>query len=274
MARRRSRRRIAITALVAAVFGAVVGLAVTGPGEPASALRLLSGGAWLGNGSTGTVSHVNGYSGGTDAQAVVGKPGDPFEVVQRADGAYVLDLRTGRLSRLDDSTLAVATTRPKPARPPLCRSSPVRTPPGSSTTPRASCSSSTHHPGAYRASDPARWTDRNGHHRRYRLDLGAGPRAGGGGPGRLRRRGRSPPVRPTPATPYRSPTPATGYGRWTPSRRRRSRCRTRPSTRFSCRRHPVATSPLVAASASSPELAVVAGPTFWTSTPARRRFRR
>ncbi len=111
MARRRSRRRIAITALVAAVIGAVVGLAVTGSGEPASALRLLSGGAWLGNGSRGTVSHVNGYSGGTDAQAVVGKPGDPFEVVQRADGAYVLDLRTGRLLRLDDSTLAVATTR-------------------------------------------------------------------------------------------------------------------------------------------------------------------
>jgi hypothetical protein len=111
VARRRSRRRIAITALVAALVGAVVGLAVTGSGEPASALRLLSGGAWLGDGSTGAVSHVNGYSGGSDAQAVVGKPGDPFEVVQRADGAYVLDLRTGRLSRLDDSTLAVATSR-------------------------------------------------------------------------------------------------------------------------------------------------------------------
>ncbi len=116
MARRRSRRRIAITALVAALVGAVVGLAVTGSGEPASALRLLSGGAWLGNGSTGTISHVNGYSGGTDAQAVVGKPGDPFEVVQRADGAYVLDLRTGRLLGLDDSTLAVATTRTEAGR--------------------------------------------------------------------------------------------------------------------------------------------------------------
>ena len=75
MARRRSRRRVAITALVAAFVGAVVGLAVTGSGEPASALRLLTGGAWLGNSSTGTVSHVEGYTGGTDAQASVGKAG-------------------------------------------------------------------------------------------------------------------------------------------------------------------------------------------------------
>jgi hypothetical protein len=114
VARRRSRRRLAITALVMAFVGAVVGLAVTGNGEPASALRLLTGGAWLDNSSTGTVSHVEGYTGGTDAQASVGKPGDPFEVVQRASGAYVLDLRTGRLSRLDDATLNVATATAEP----------------------------------------------------------------------------------------------------------------------------------------------------------------
>jgi len=113
----RSRRRIAIMALVTALIGAVVGLAVTGDGEPASALRLLTGDAWLGNGSTATVSHVNGYSGGADAQALVGKPGDPFQVVQRAGGAYVLDLRTGRLVRLDDSTLAVATSAAEPGKP-------------------------------------------------------------------------------------------------------------------------------------------------------------
>ncbi len=117
MSRRRSRRRVAITALVAAIVGVVVGLAVTGSREPASALRLLTGGAWLGNSAAGTVSHVEGYTGSTDAQAAVGKAGDPFEVVQRASGAYVLDLRTGRLSRLDDATLGVAstTTEPGPA---------------------------------------------------------------------------------------------------------------------------------------------------------------
>ncbi len=93
---------------------AVVGLAVTGTREPASALRLLTGGAWLGNSAAGTVSHVEGYTGSTDAQAAVGKAGDPFEVVQRASGAYVLDLRSGRLSRLDDATLGVADAATEP----------------------------------------------------------------------------------------------------------------------------------------------------------------
>lgn len=110
MTRPRLRRRAAITALVAGLVGAVVGLAVTGTGEPASALRLLTGDAWLDNASAGSVSHVSGYTGQADAQTAVGKPGDPFEVVQRADGAYVLDLRTGRLSRLDDSSLSVGAT--------------------------------------------------------------------------------------------------------------------------------------------------------------------
>ena len=107
MARRLSRRRIAVSVLAAAVVGAVVALAVTGNGEPASALRLLTGDVWLENSGAGTVSHVSGFTGGTDAQAAVGKPGDPFEVVQRPSGAYVLDLKTGRLSRLDDATLSV-----------------------------------------------------------------------------------------------------------------------------------------------------------------------
>ncbi len=53
---------------------------------------------------------MSGYSGRADADVSVGKPGDPFAVVQRSDGAYLLDLRTGRLLRLDDSTLAVAAT--------------------------------------------------------------------------------------------------------------------------------------------------------------------
>ena len=110
MIRPRWRRRAAVTALVAALVGAVVGLAVTGTGEPAAALRLLTGDAWLDDSSAGAVSHVNGYSGRADAQIAIGKPGDPFEVVERAGGAYVLDLRTGHLSRLDDSTLSVATT--------------------------------------------------------------------------------------------------------------------------------------------------------------------
>ncbi len=117
MIRPRWRRRAAVTALVAALVGGVVGLAATGTGEPAAALRLLTGDAWLDNTSAGTVSHVSGYTGRADSQIAIGKPGDPFEVVERADGAYVLDLRTGHLSRLDDSTLSVVTTAAEPRAP-------------------------------------------------------------------------------------------------------------------------------------------------------------
>jgi Fibronectin type III domain len=104
--------------VVLAIISTVVALAVTRGGVPASAMRLLTGDAWLENASAGTVSHVNGYSGETDAQAPVGKAGDPFQVVQRQGGAFVLDLRTGRLSRLDDSGLNVTTsaTEPTPAK--------------------------------------------------------------------------------------------------------------------------------------------------------------
>jgi len=104
--------------VVVVIISAVVALAVTRSGVPASAMRLLTGDAWLENAAAGTVTHVNGYSGDVDAQATVGKAGDPFEVVQREGGAFVLDLRTGRLSRLDDSGLNVTTsmTEPTPAK--------------------------------------------------------------------------------------------------------------------------------------------------------------
>ncbi|MCL2395858.1 MAG: hypothetical protein FWC87_14390, partial [Acidimicrobiaceae bacterium] len=111
-------RRILHLMVVTAVVGAVVALAVTRSGVPASAMRLLTGDAWLENASAGTVTHVNGYSGSADAQAAVARPGDPFEVVQRSGGAFVLDWRTGRLSRLDDSSLNVtaAVVEPEPAK--------------------------------------------------------------------------------------------------------------------------------------------------------------
>ncbi|MBO0694081.1 MAG: hypothetical protein J2P58_14350, partial [Acidimicrobiaceae bacterium] len=118
MARHVSKRRVVNLVIVTAVISSVVALAVTRSGVPASAMRLLTGQAWLENASAGTVSHVNGYSGGTDAQSAVGRAGDPFEVVQRPGGAFVLDLRTGRLSRLDDSKLNVTTAvqETKPAK--------------------------------------------------------------------------------------------------------------------------------------------------------------
>lgn len=98
--------------LAAVLLGGGLTFAVTGTREPAAALKLLSGDSWLSNRATGTFSHVGGYSGRVDAQVAVGRPGDPFEVVQRPDGAYVLDQRTGRLSRISGSTMTVAASRP------------------------------------------------------------------------------------------------------------------------------------------------------------------
>jgi hypothetical protein len=106
-----SRKRVALAGALAAVLGAALVLAVTGTREAASALKLLSGDAWLGN-ATGTVSHVRGYSGQVDGQAAVANARDPFTVIQRPDGAYVLDLKTGRLSRVGSAGLDVAASRP------------------------------------------------------------------------------------------------------------------------------------------------------------------
>ncbi|MBO0730340.1 MAG: hypothetical protein J2P57_13855, partial [Acidimicrobiaceae bacterium] len=94
-----SRRWALVLSVVAsaALVAGVVTVTVAGSREPAAALHLMFGDAWLSNGRTGTASHVNGYTGITDARARVGSAGDPFQVVERQDGAYVLDLKTGRL---------------------------------------------------------------------------------------------------------------------------------------------------------------------------------
>ncbi len=108
---RRSPKTVALAVALAVLIGGAGTLAITGTREPASALRLLTGDAWLANRATGSVSHINGYSGQPDAQVPIGGAGDPFTVVQRPDGAYVLDLKTGRASRIDDSTLTVTGSR-------------------------------------------------------------------------------------------------------------------------------------------------------------------
>lgn len=102
---------------VLGVFLLVAGLTVatlTGTRERAAALQLLQGDAWLANKVTGTVTHVNGYAKRTDPPVPVSSPGDPFTVVQRPDGAYMLDTRTGRLTRVGDDTLGVTGFRQVP----------------------------------------------------------------------------------------------------------------------------------------------------------------
>lgn len=108
--KQQSTKRVALAGALAAVLGAALVLAVTGTRESASALKLLSGDVWLGN-ATGTASHVNGYSGKVDGQAAVANPHDPFTVIQRPDGAYILDLKTGRLTRVGSAGLDVTGSR-------------------------------------------------------------------------------------------------------------------------------------------------------------------
>lgn len=110
--RPRSTKRLALAGALAGVLGAALLLAVTGSREPASALKLLSGDVWLSNLATGTASHVNGYSGKVDGQVTVGDPRDPFTIVQRPDGAYALDPKTGRLIKISSAGLDVTTSGP------------------------------------------------------------------------------------------------------------------------------------------------------------------
>lgn len=62
----------------------------------------------------GDGDHVNGYAKRTDPSVPVSSPGDPFTVIQRPDGAYLLDSRTGRLTRVGADTLGVTATRQLP----------------------------------------------------------------------------------------------------------------------------------------------------------------
>ncbi|MBO0730879.1 MAG: hypothetical protein J2P57_16610, partial [Acidimicrobiaceae bacterium] len=87
-------------------MSAMVSLGLVGVGAGSTAARLLNGQAWLANARTGTVSQANGYSGKVSAAVRTGlQAGDPFTVVQRPDGAYVVDERTGRLVRIDGAKL-------------------------------------------------------------------------------------------------------------------------------------------------------------------------
>jgi hypothetical protein len=84
----------------------MVGLGLVGVGAGSTAARLLNGEAWLANARTGTISLANGYSGKASAGVRTGlRPGDPFTVVQRPDGAYVVDERNGDLVRIDGTRL-------------------------------------------------------------------------------------------------------------------------------------------------------------------------
>lgn len=92
---------------------AMVGLGLVGVGAGSTAARLLNGQAWLANARTGTVSLANGYSGKVSAAVRTGlRAGDPFTVVQRPDGAYVVDERSGELVRIDGTRLKGSSSGP------------------------------------------------------------------------------------------------------------------------------------------------------------------
>lgn len=113
-----NRRRGLPGAALAAALLAVIGvLTVTGAREPASALKLFSGDVWLADQATGAVTQVLGFAGRAGAQAKVASPGDPFTVVQRSDGAYILNARTGRLTRVANDRQGVAASQREPGDP-------------------------------------------------------------------------------------------------------------------------------------------------------------
>ncbi|MBO0885912.1 MAG: hypothetical protein J2O38_00855 [Acidimicrobiales bacterium] len=91
---------------VVGAVSALVGLGLVGVGAGSSAARLLDGEAWLADARAGTVSLANGYSGKVMGAVPTGlRGGDPFTVVQRPSGAYVVDERTGALVRIDGARL-------------------------------------------------------------------------------------------------------------------------------------------------------------------------
>ncbi|MBO0887355.1 MAG: hypothetical protein J2O38_08140, partial [Acidimicrobiales bacterium] len=84
----------------------MVSAGLLGVGAGSTAAKLLNGQAWLANARTATVSLANGYSGRVSAAVRTGlQAGDPFTVVQRPTGAYVVDERTGKLVRIDGAKL-------------------------------------------------------------------------------------------------------------------------------------------------------------------------
>ncbi len=106
----RSRRVLGALGAFAICLAAVAGLVLTGSREPAAAVRLLSGDAWLGNSANGTVTHVNGLARQAGATKGVVHPGDPFVVVQGPDGALILDRKTGAVEKVGTADEDVTAT--------------------------------------------------------------------------------------------------------------------------------------------------------------------
>lgn len=97
-----------IAAGLVTVLAAVTLVGLAGAGAQGTVSHLQDGGAWLRNVAAGTVTWVNGFAGRPAATVKVSTPGRAFSVVQRPDGAYVVDRATGKLTRIDGSTLTAA----------------------------------------------------------------------------------------------------------------------------------------------------------------------
>jgi Fibronectin type III domain len=102
-----------IAAGLAIALAAVTLVGLAGAGAQGSVAHLQEGGAWLRNLGAGTVTWVNGFAGRPAATVKVAAPGRNFTVVQRPDGAYVVDRASGKTTRIDGATLtASASDRP------------------------------------------------------------------------------------------------------------------------------------------------------------------
>ncbi|MBO0682993.1 MAG: hypothetical protein J2P45_07550, partial [Candidatus Dormibacteraeota bacterium] len=95
---------------VAMVGTLMIAAVIAGVGSRATLPQLSNVGAWLG--SPGQLVHVNGLSGRPDGRVTFkAANGHPLKVVQDGTGAYVVDLVTGQVSRIDPGQLAVGQVR-------------------------------------------------------------------------------------------------------------------------------------------------------------------
>ncbi|MGN6682083.1 MAG: hypothetical protein ACTHKL_30330, partial [Streptosporangiaceae bacterium] len=84
--------------------------AATAGGYPADKPNLLSGAAWLASAQVGKVTLLDGSAVEVSGEKKVAAPGDHIDVVQQGSTAYVVNRKTGTLSRVDGATFDVSAT--------------------------------------------------------------------------------------------------------------------------------------------------------------------
>ncbi|MGW4211203.1 PKD domain-containing protein [Lentzea sp. NPDC004789] len=97
------------TGVALAAVGAIVGaVLVVGPGYEAARVRMFSGAVWLASGRAGAATLVDGASAEVKSHVPVAGPGTALTVTHHDGAAFVLNAKTGALSRIDNATEQVS----------------------------------------------------------------------------------------------------------------------------------------------------------------------